>query len=85
MDTLCGTNIYLVGDKKSQERIMIDTGDPKRNQGMLANFKKYFEDMKSVKPYISTILITHSHIDKFFGLYDVLQFLKNEVGQKFRP
>ena len=25
--TLCGTNVYLIGDDESSERIMIDAGD----------------------------------------------------------
>ena len=36
--SLCGSNVYLVGSKATNERIMIDSGDlSEKNEGFLAN------------------------------------------------
>ena len=73
--SLCGSNVFLIGNDSTPERIMIDAGDVSaRNQGFIANLKEYFAKSNT---YVSKILITHAHHDHFGGLWDVLQLLKD--------
>ena len=75
--TLCGSNIFLVGNKNSNERIMIDCADlPENNAGFLKNLNKYFDDIKNKDVYVSKIFLTHGHHDHIGGLQDVLELFK---------
>ena len=74
MASLCGSNVFLIGDQSQPERIMIDAGDvTERNAGFLINLNSYLEIHKG---FISQILITHGHHDHFGGLNDVCKLLK---------
>ena len=45
--SLIGTNVYMIGHKDTNERIMIDAGDlPENNEIFLNNFKTYLDDLK---------------------------------------
>ena len=45
--SLCGTNVFVVGSKDTNERIMIDAGDvSKKNKTYLKNLEAYLEHMK---------------------------------------
>lgn len=72
--SLCGTNVFLIGHKDSNERIMIDAGDiSAKNGAFLQNLETYFDHFKSEKMgkdeiFISSILITHAHSDHMGGL-----------------
>ena len=83
-----GSNIFLVGSKNTKERIMIDAGDvPTKNTLFIRNLYNYINDTNKELGldlnngiYISTILITHAHLDHCAGLENVLKMLKENVG-----
>ena len=82
--SLCGSNVYVVGEQSSSERIMIDAGDlPSRNASFLQNLKAYLDNSKP-NPVISKILLTHAHQDHVGGLQDIIKMLKDR-GQSQVP
>ena len=45
--SLCGTNVFMLGHKNTNERIMIDAGDlTAKNQTFLNNINQYLDDIK---------------------------------------
>ena len=45
--SLCGTNVFLIGHKNTNERIMIDAGDlTAKNKCFLNNINRYLDDIK---------------------------------------
>ena len=45
--SLVGTNVYMIGHKNTNERIMIDAGDlTAKNQVFLNNINEYLDDVK---------------------------------------
>ena len=93
--SLCGTNVFMLGHKNTNERIMIDAGDlTAKNQTFLNNINQYLDHLQQRQSklqnqqqdeiYISKILITHAHHDHMGGLIDVLELLKSR-GQTLEP
>lgn len=76
--TLQGTNTYLVGSPQTNERLLIDTGSG--NVEYFELLKKYLEDNKLK---ITTIAITHSHIDHLGGVEDVLKLSPGASVRKY--
>ena len=45
--SLCGTNVYMIGHKNTNERIMIDAGDlTASNNVFLDNINEYLDDLE---------------------------------------
>ena len=45
--SLCGTNVFMIGHKNTNERIMIDAGDlTAKNKVFLSNINQYLDDVK---------------------------------------
>lgn len=76
--TLQGTNTYLVGDPNSKERLLIDAGSGHKEYYYI--LRKYLKD-NDLK--ITTIAITHSHIDHIGGASDILELSPEAVLRKY--
>jgi len=82
--TLQGTNTYLIGDPKTRERVLLDTGDAKHEYYQL--LKGFVESNDLI---VTTVMITHSHHDHILGVPDVhklfplAKFLKYTMAPSF--
>lgn len=75
-------NVYIICD--GEQRILVDCGSSweKSNEDLLAGFSAVSEEynIPLTLADITTILITHAHIDHFGGLPFVRQFTQAPIG-----
>jgi len=73
--TLQGTNIYLITGTKTDEHVLIDTGESVTSSKFLhVLFNEVFPQTKTKR--ISKIILTHGHADHQGGVKAILQALR---------
>ena len=76
MHTLQGTNIFLVAGKKTQDHVLIDTGEFRTSKQFL---RFLFDEVfpKTGTKRLKSIILTHGHADHQGGVVPILEALRD--------